>query len=289
MADRWFGWAWSFWLCSACALLLLAGGCDSIFGLGASSSGEDEHLTAPVPHISEFGFSPRQVFLGALEGENEDASTIGFEVAVRLRTPPSGSCVSRVEAVLVREGEADPVRGQAELPFVADSSASTDCPRGLFRDSLQVRIARGASGRYVLRAWTVGPDGQLGDRAEGLVHVRQGEGEPPRLESVTASADTIDCDNPPETLTFWAEATDPDGLANLPPIGGVKVTVPRFEDPLDMFDNGTRGDEEARDGRYTARFEGIDPSTCTNQEFRFQAVDRVGLTSEVIVKTIVIE
>ena len=273
----------------AFVLFVLAGGCDSIFGLESSTGGEDENLTAPVPRISEFGFAPSQVFLGALEGTDENASTVGVEVAVRLRTPSSGSCVSRVEAVLVREGETDPVRGRAELPFVSDSSASTDCPRGLFRDTLEARIARGASGRYVLRAWTVGPDGQLGDRAEGLVDVRQGEGEPPRLESVTASADTIDGSDPPATLAFEAVASDPDGLANLERVGGVRVTTPQGN-TRPMYDDGRSfGDAEAGDGRYAARFklpDSLDPST---QEFRFQAVDRVGLTSEVIVKTIVIE
>lgn len=269
-------------------------GCEGIFGTEGLAGPESGGL--PAPRVGGFGFAPRQMFVEeAIETEGD---AIRFRLAVRVWTDSLGGCASTAEVLLVREGAADPIRARAGLSFRPDSSRgatspsveSTDppgCERGLFRDSVLVQVEKGAVGPYSVRAFLLDAQGRLGDGAQGVFRLRQGAGEPPRLTSVTASADTIDGDDPPETLTFWAEASDPDGRSNLE---AVEVRPPSPGEWLPVHDDGvTHGDERAGDGRYTVRFDLPDRQDPGEQIFEFRAVDRVGLESAIVRKTVVVE
>lgn len=274
-------------------LITLGVGCDALFG--TEEGGGSDSIRSPVPGMEEFGFSPRSIFVE--DARQAEGGTVRFDVTVRIRTDADGSCASSAEALFVREGAADPVRARARLSFRPDSSGEVGgsdrpgCERGLFRDTLSVRVPEGATGAYVVRTYLLGPEGRLGDRSEGIFRLRPGAGSPPAMESVTASDDTIDGSDPPETLSFRAVASDPDGLANLRAHGGVQIRTPRSRPEWrPMFDDGaTHGDRVGGDGEYAARFElepGISPG---EQTFEFRAVDRTGRTSEIVSKTIVVE
>lgn len=277
-------------------LTTLGIGCDALFG--TEQAGGSDSIRSPRPQAAEFGFSPRSIFVE--DARRSDGETVQFDVTVRIRTDAEGACASSAEALFVREGAADPVRARARLSFRPDSSGQVGgsdrpgCEHGLFRGTLSVRVPEGATGAYVVRTYLLGPEGRLGDRSEAIFRLRPGAGSPPVVESVTASADTIDGSDPPETLTFRAVASDPDGLANLPrrgPGGGVRIDAPDGS-TFWMFDDGTHhGDKVAGDGTYTARFGPLEPGSISEgeQTFEFRAVDRTGRTSEIVSKTIVVE
>ncbi|MFV1980721.1 MAG: hypothetical protein ACC655_06170, partial [Rhodothermia bacterium] len=82
---------------------------------------------------------------------------------------------------------------------------------------------------------------------------------------------------------------DPDGLGN---IASVVARVPNGQ-TFEMLDDGGEGsdsgDEVAGDGRYTVTFDAPEGTPAGTVQFEFQAFDRQGQESNIIVRDLTIK
>jgi hypothetical protein len=152
-----------------------------------------------------------------------------------------------------------------------------------YEGTATLEIPRGNTGLYTLVVSAVDADVSVSNQVRGLVEYQLQGGEPPVIEKVTGPESVT----PPTTFSYVATVTDPDGLGN---IASVVARTPggTFELRDDGDREGQSGDLVAGDGDFTITFqvpEGTAPGTV---QFEFQAFDRQGHESNIIVKDVTV-
>ena len=209
------------------------------------------------PELSEFSFSPHEFI--APPGDADVIVPLSLEVTVR-------DADNDVEAV----------------SFVV--FGDTTIAEGM--------LASGSGGQYAgvytVLVFAEDREGMLSNQVRGMMHV-SAEGAPPVISMVVAP-DTLRRPMPGEPsalLELVAVVSDPDGLSNIASVEFWNVTRPGTK--IGMFDEGTDGDAEAADGRYTRLVQinsSNEPGVTT---LAFQARDRAGLLSDIVEATTVVE
>ena len=209
------------------------------------------------PELSEFSFSPHEFI--APPGDADVIVPLSLEVTVR-------DADNDVEAV----------------SFVV--FGDTTIAEGM--------LASGSGGQYAgvytVLVFAEDREGMLSNQVRGMMHV-SAEGAPPVISMVVAP-DTLRRPMPGEPsalLELVAVVSDPDGLSNIASVEFWNVTRPGTK--IGMFDEGTDGDAEAADGRYTRIVQinsSNEPGVTT---LAFQARDRAGLLSDIVEATTVVE
>ncbi len=226
------------------------------------------------PLVSDLDFSPDVVVFELLQDDQVVGDSVAvFEVAIEVRAVDGGSNIDSVAYLINNPFD----------PFVPLVTGTLDQfgAGTLFKGTSRLEIPRGNTGLYTLIVYAVDSDGRVSNHVRGLIDYQLGAGSPPEIIAIEGP----DVITPPTQLTLVAVVTDPDGLGN---IASVVVTAPSGEQ-FNMVDDGqSLGDEQAGDGRWTARFDvpEADPGTF---RFEFQAFDLQGLSSEIVVKNITVQ
>jgi len=250
----------SFLLFAAWSLLLAAtlSSCDSAPGADA--------LDQRPPVLSAFSYTPQSI---VLEQIPRDLDNDVEEVAFVLQSPLPG---------------ADPVATGLLGPQ----------GQGAYGTQVNVEIPTATVGAYTLLVYASDRSGLISNQVRGSVTFFA-TGSAPVIESVEAPATvTIPAAGETERFSVVATVTDPDGLGNLLRVfvtnpGGTEFTM--CDDGGQVACGGfvSSGDETADDGRYTVTFEIDDTTPNATFEFRVQAVDRAGLSSNVVTVAITFE
>lgn len=249
-----------------CVFLLQA--CDSAPGVDDTSS--------QPPVVSQLEYSPEFVALAALPPSDVTEDSVRFVVQFAVDATDADGSVREV-SYAIRSPE-------SSSPVVASGTMASSAARRYSAEA-DVRIPRGGVGNYTLSVFAVDDVGRMSNTLRGRITF-SAEGRPPTIIEVIADPDTIFVQRD-SILTLTVVADDPDGIEN---IARVVVRTPNGSE-REMFDDGvSQGDPVAGDGRFTARFEGVNQATPnTTQSFRFQAFDRTGLASEIVEKPVRIE
>ncbi|MBI5464165.1 MAG: hypothetical protein HY966_04340 [Ignavibacteriales bacterium] len=128
-----------------------------------------------------------------------------------------------------------------------------------------------------------------------LVPVRiGGKDQPPVLVSVSCP-DTLRLNGTTQLLQLRATVSDPDGLTDVQKVffNSFKPDgSPSSGNPFQMFDDGAAGgpsgDTVAGDGVFSLKVQLPSTTTPGAYRFEFQAVDRTGLKSSILSKTVVV-
>lgn len=253
----------------AVASILLAAflaGCDSAPGI------VDDAGAPPV--VANLEFSPDLVIFEELaDSQVIGDTTVLFDVAISA-------------SALDENGDIDSVSYLVNTPFDAFEPLVTGRlhPLGVgnrYEGTARLEIPRGNSGLYTVIVFAVDREVQVSNQVRGLIEYRLEGGAPPVIETVLGP-DSI---TPPTTFSFVAVVSDPDGLGN---IASVVTRAPNGQ-TFDLFDDGEGGDDPiAGDGRYTVTFEAPEETAAGTVEFEFQAFDRQGLESNIVVKELTI-
>lgn len=243
-------------------LLLSLAACDSAPG--------PADLNPRPPVLSDFSFGPEVVNPGQLpEGWQATDDGVSGPVTVRVTASDPDGTVDEVRYVV--QSPTDPTQPLALGLLDAAGGAR-------YEASFTLELPPGAVGNYTVLVFAIDDDRVQSGEVRGLLRF-SASGAPPVIENVEADPEVV---RPPTTLTLIVTVSDPDGLDN---ISRVEGTTPNGQ-TFSLFDDGqSLGDEEAGDGRYTARFE-VPSASPGTQTFSFQAFDRSGLASEVVTKDI---
>lgn len=249
-------------------LALSMAGCDSAPGTG------DDASAAPI--VSDLAYDPEMVLLSQLPPSDVMEDSVRFAVTVEVRAHDADGEIREVAYAVQPPSNALRPVSSGTLERINDDRYGATFP---------VSVPRGGVGKYSVVVFAVDNVGRVSNTLRALIDY-QAEGRPPVIREVIADPDTIRVDRD-SVLTLTAVVDDPDGLAN---ISSVRGTAPNGE-AFNLHDDGeSRGDPVAGDGRYTARFGGVDAATPnTTQLFRIQAFDRTGLASEIVEKAVRIE
>ncbi len=265
-------------------LCLLGGvlaGCDSAPG----PPSPDER----PPVLFDFDFSPRSVVFEQLPPD---------QIAGDLVRVPVELSVSARDA----DGDLETVRFLVQPPFSTSETVAagemTPAGNGRFTATATVEIPKSDVGVYSVVVFAVDGAGQMSNQARGEFAF-EATGEPPVIEDV-ALPERVTRPAPgedPVLIPIVATVSDPDGLANIArvemqvlPIGSVILQL--CDDGGEGACNpgfGSSGDETAGDGRFTITLQ-LDSSNAPGETtFEFRAIDRAGLTSETVTRTITVE
>jgi hypothetical protein len=243
--------------------------------LFVSACDQPPGLPPPTSHPPELGaltISPSEVNIGELDPGSISEGGVTFTVDMRAGIRSTGGGIEEVRYTIRR-----PDRQQGGILTTGNLSPDGDGYGG----TAMVTLPAGAVGNYQVVVTARGVDGSLSNEAAAMLRYRA-EGSAPVIENVEASPNPL---TPPATLTIIVTASDPDGLENIAAVYGLTPAGSQFE----LFDDGESfGDEVAGDGRFTARFD-VPSATPGSQTFRFWAVDRIGLESEVVEYDVVIQ
>lgn len=223
------------------------------------------------PELSEFSFSPHEFIAPPGAGNTNVIVPLSLEVTVR-------DADNDVEVVsFVVFGDTTIAEG-----MLASGSG------GQYAGSSDVIVPAGEIGVYTVLVFAEDREGMLSNQVRGMMHV-SAEGAPPVISMVVAP-DTLRRPMPGEPsalLELIAVVSDPDGLSNIASVEFWNVARPGTK--IGMFDEGTDGDAEAADGRYTRIVQinsSNEPGVTT---LAFQARDRAGLLSDIVEATTVVE
>lgn len=245
------------------AAILVLSGCDQAPGL------LDDAGTPP--ELSEFSFSPHQFI--APPGDDNANIVVPLSMEVTVRDPDHD--VKAVSFVVF--GDETLAEGVLALGSGGRYAGHSD-----------VIVPAGEIGVYTVLVFAEDLEGMLSNQVRGMMHV-SAEGAPPVISMVVAP-DTLRRPGPGEPaklLELIAVVSDPDGLSNIASVEFWNVERPGTK--IGMFDEGTDGDAEAADGRYT-RVVRIDSSNEPGvTTLAFQARDRAGLLSDIVEATTVVE
>ncbi|MEL6614444.1 MAG: hypothetical protein AAFQ43_01825, partial [Bacteroidota bacterium] len=239
-------------LALACVVALSLAGCDE-------TPGAPDPFGAP-PSITAFAFTPEAV------DDTGSAPEIDLAPVITV-SATSGSGDITVRAF---------VRDVDGVDLLAEAEASGG--PGTFELRPEVRVPRGAIGDYQVTVTTEDASGRIGDRAAGVIAFSSASLGPPEVTATRADPATVTAPSSGSTIvTLFAEATDPDGVANL---ARVELRDPVTGETLFRFsDDGFAPDETAGDGRAAIRLS-IGSGTPTGTfGFDAVAVDRSGLES----------
>lgn len=263
------------------ALLLLLGACDTAPGP------EDAGGIPPV--VSDLTFSPGAVLVDELPPEDVSGGKAFVQVTAEVVARDRDGDLARVSWVL-----RGPQAGSSEIAG-GDLEAQG---AGLYRLEEKVGFPTAIPGRYTLLVFAYDRSGRLGNDVRGVIDV-QSVGTPPEIlgiempERVVRPADG----QPPVPVVLVVTASDPDGLAN---ILRVEARVDGGA-PLNLCDDGgegacnpiltqaSSGDAAAGDGRFTVTLQVESSNSAGPRIFTFEAVDRSGLRSEVVERTLDIQ
>lgn len=221
------------------------------------------------PELSDFSFSPHQ-FIAPPDAGN---AIVPLSMEVTVRDPDHD-----VEAVsFVVFGDTTIAEGVLALGSGGRYAGRSD-----------VIVPAGEIGVYTVLVFAEDLEGLLSNEVRGMMHV-SAEGAPPAISMVVAP-DTLRRPGPGESAKLFelvAVVSDPDGLSNIASVEFWNVERPGTK--IGMFDEGTDGDAEAADGRYTriVRIESSNEPGVTT--LAFQARDRAGLLSDIVEATTVVE
>ncbi|MEZ4702431.1 MAG: hypothetical protein R2834_19010 [Rhodothermales bacterium] len=256
---------------AAAVIALALAGCDSAPG--------PSDIQAIPPSLDAFSYSPQR--LNVLEASPDqlvdDNVRVRFSVSVEA-IDPDGQVAEVVMVLRSPTVDAEPVLAQ-------NMNGSGNGTYELIRD---IDLPKGDIGNYTVLVYAVDEDGLLSNQVRGTF-VLENKGEPPVVESVEAP-DTVQRPAAGEQtlVKIVATVSDPDGLGNISRVLLWNTAAPG--DRFDLFDDGQGGgDETAGDGRYTITVQVASDNTPGPRVFAFQAIDRAGLESNIIEKTITIE
>lgn len=227
-----------------------------------------------APEIRNLVYSPQAVTPDPSSDSGEQTISVPVEISVTA-SAPEGELREVAFVIQPPTPSLEPVASGALVP---DGS-------GRHATSLTAEFPRGGVGKYTVLVYAVSEAGRVSNTLRGHINY-VAEGGPPVILDVLADPDTI-LVSQHTILVLTAVVDDPDGLENL---NRVVVRTPNQQE-FPMFDDGVSvGDPVAGDGRYTARFSGVNQATPnTTQVFSFQAFDRTGLSSEIVEKAVRIE
>ncbi len=252
-------------------------GCDSMPGT------EDGAQNAPEVHPSTGFVSPEIIDTDRLDFVNGKATS---EVTVSIDLFDEDRDLSRVYVVIQSPvNGADPA-GEVVLNVSNNGSRSISVP---------LEISEGASGVYQVVVFAADTGERISNRIFGSVLLTAGS-EPPVITQIDipASVTRPSAGQPAISVSMVALVDDPDGREN---ILRVEVLV-NGAVTLNLCDDGSQGtcnsgfgvsgDTLAGDSRFTLTIQLDSNNSPGNNIFEFTAVDRSGLRSAPITKTIVV-
>ena len=223
------------------------------------------------PELSDFSFSPHQ-FIAPPDAANPNTVVpLSMEVTVR----DADNDVEAVSFVVF----GDTTIAEGVLSYGSG---------GQYAGRFDVIFPAGEVGVYTVLVFAEDRQGMLSNEVRGMMHV-SAEGAPPVISMVVAP-DTVRRPmqgEPSALLELVAVVSDPDGRNNIASVEFWNVANPGTK--IGMFDEGTDGDAEAADGRYTriVQIESSNEPGVTT--LAFQATDRAGLLSDIVEATTVVE
>lgn len=264
-------------------LLLIAYGtaCDSV---PDSLPGASERL----PQITEFSITPQRVDFSFLDQSAIEGDSVHITIKLMVEVVAPGSPVAQVSyAILSTDTTGTPLR-TGSLSSKGDN---------LHTGSANITLSALDVEDYPVLVYAIDENNRLGGEARTtLEYVRTFEPSfPPVIEELTIP-DRIQrpaAGEPPQTLTFIAEVSDPDGLKNVRTVEFWNESDPGTRFPL--CDDGNlspcglsveSGDAEAGDGLYTRTVFILSSNRLGLNTFIFEAIDRAGLRSQQVSHTL---
>jgi hypothetical protein len=151
-----------------------------------------------------------------------------------------------------------------------------------FSGSAHVEIPRGNTGLYTVIVYAVDSEVSLSNQVRGLIEYQLLGGAAPEILDVEGPEEIT----PPVVFSYVAVVHDDDGLGNIASV----ITRAPNGDKFDMHDDGVSGgDEVAGDGRYTVTFDAPAGTLPGKVQFEFQAFDRQGQASEIVVRDLTLK
>ncbi len=255
----------------------LLAGCDTAPGPESPGFG---------PVVSDLRYDPPSVVVSELpEGSVSGGMvTVPFSLSVQA-SDPDGDLAD--VSWIVRGPDADTAP-------VASGRLSVQTG-GRFGAATQLSLPIAVTGRYTVVVHASDRAGRLGNETRGAIDLLA-EGHPPSIGSVDMPDRVArpPAGSPPVVVRIVAAVDDPDGAANV-----LRVqTVVNGRTTLLLCDDGSQamcnagavsGDQVAGDSRYTLTLQVEATNSPGVNTFEFTAVDRSGLVSAPVVRTIVIE
>lgn len=264
-------------LVAATAVLPFLAGCDTAPGPEAPGSG---------PVVSELRYDPPSIVVSTLPDGSVSGGkvTVPFSLSVRASDPDGD--LAQVSWVL-----RGPDAGTAPVAS-GDLAVQTG---GRFGTTTTLSLPVAVTGRYTVVVFASDRVGRLSNETRGSLDLLA-EGNPPVIvsvdmpERVTRPA----AGGAPVVVRIVATVSDPDGAANV-----LRVqTLVNGRSSLLLCDDGSQGacnggtasgDAVAGDARYTLTLQVEATNAPGANTFEFTAVDRSGLVSAPVARTIVIE
>lgn len=259
-----------------CWVLLLVGytlsGCDT-------APGPADAIERP-PVVSSFSYAPKQLNLVDVAPGELDDGTIDVAFTASVAVDTRGGAVSLDRVIFVLR---PPTQNAAPVAFERMDSAGND----LYEINQTLTLDAGEVGNYLMSIYAVDINGQLSNQVLGTFQLIN-EGSPPVIDSLVVPDTIVRPTTGEKEELFIAVVSDPDGLNNIAGVAFWNVTRPDLT--FSLFDDGeSSGDETAGDGRYTTTVVIGSSNAAGINRFAFQATDRAGLKSEVVVKEITIQ
>ena len=263
-----------------CILASGLSGCDSVPGP------EEEGRRPPV--VSNLSFSPLAVLIDHLPPGSVTDGRARFSVHVEVDASDENGDLDRIFIYIL-----SPIQGvgsvaQEEILAVGNLRYQAD---------LDLDIPVGAIGAYVVHVSAADESGRLSNDALGSFRV-DATGSPPVIESVDVPERVIRpaAGQPPVLIPLVARVSDPDGPLNILRVEVLvnnSVTLQLCDDGGEATCNavgfGPSGDEVASDGLFTVTIQ-LDASNAAGDNlFVFKAIDRSGLESNSVSRTIKVE
>jgi hypothetical protein len=188
---------------------------------------------------------------------------VTFSIGVSAAVQDSGVSGTTVSAYLLSPA------GDATLATTSLTKSS-----GAYVGGLSVTLAQTALGKYAVAVVAQNGAGIGGISIRKPFIVFNAANQPPQLISAYISKDTVSVSlaQVADTLTFAAQATDPNGVADIAKIEAIRNGV-----ALQLTNNGG--------GNFSQIFQVDTTNTTGLRTYTFQAIDRSGATSNTITKS----
>jgi len=262
-------------------VLALAAGCDTAPGP------EDASLRPPV--VSDFTWAPGVVIVEELPEQDVQGGIASVTITAQVTARDPDGDLARVSWIV-----RGPAAGSSEL----DGGDMTPLGGGRYSMEETVGFQTAVPGRHTLLVYAVDRSGRLGNDVRGVIDV-QASGTPPEITGVEMPSSVVRpaVGEPPVPVVIVVSAEDPDGLAN---ILRVEMRVDGGA-PLSLCDDGgegacnpalsqaSSGDEVDGDGRFTVTLQVESTNAAGLRTLTFEAVDRSGLRSEAVQRTLDIQ
>ncbi len=258
-------------------LILVTQGCDTAPG---TSVGDN---SAPV--LSNLSFSPSSVLLDNLPPGSVQDGVAHFALRIQVDVEDEDADLDRVFILIQSPLSSNGPVASEEISVRESGRISVDIP-------LEIPLAE--TGTYTVQAFASDRSGALGNKVLGSLII-DAESDPPVIDAIEIP-DRVTRPAPGEPaiqVSIVAHVSDPDGLAN---ILRVEVSV-NGGGPLSLCDDGgagscndgsSSGDAVAGDGQFTLTIQLDSSNEAGDNIFVFKAVDRSGLESETVTRTIVV-